>query len=101
MDPAFAERKKGRAAIHWASRNGCLEVLVWLIEEKGIDKDCEMSDGTTPFMRAAWMGHLELCEYLVKIANCDIHRENKYRCFGCRFMENGVTVDICRRDIKT
>ena len=80
MDPAFAERKKGRAAIHWASRNGCLEVLVWLIEEKGIDKDCEMSDGTTPFMRAAWMGHLELCEYLVKVANCDIHRENKYRC---------------------
>jgi len=80
MDPAFAERKKGRAAIHWASRNGCLEVLVWLIEEKKIDKDCEMADGTTPFMRAAWMGHLEMCEYLVKVAKCDIHRENKYRC---------------------
>ena len=39
-----------------------------LIEEKNIDKDCEMADGTTPFMRAAWMGHLELCEYLVKVA---------------------------------
>ena len=71
------ECKKGRAAIHWASRNGCLKVIEWLIEEKNIDKDCEMADGTTPFMRAAWMGHLELCEYLVKVAKCDIHRENR------------------------
>jgi len=80
INPSYAERKKGRAAIHWASRNGCTKIIKWLVENKSIDKDCEMSDGTTPFMRACWMGHLETCEYLVREAKCDVHRENRYRC---------------------
>ena len=47
-------RKRMRNPLHWAARNGQLEVVKWLVQDKGVPIDLGTSDGTTPFMYAVW-----------------------------------------------
>jgi hypothetical protein len=56
-------------ALHSAARFGSMEVIIFLVEECGLDLDVEMfSDGfsTTPLYHAAEGSRPEVCEYLLK-----------------------------------
>ena len=83
-------KKDGRLALHWASRNGKLDVVKYLVEGglSGGSKlqaltpvTAETADGDTPFMLAAWQGHLELCKWLVARGGPSIpHAKNRWGC---------------------
>ena len=65
--------------LHWAARNGRLDVCKWCVYEKGVDVDVGTDDGTTPLHFATYNGQLETCRWLVQYG-CDINKENSYGC---------------------
>ncbi|CAK4286852.1 unnamed protein product [Aphanomyces euteiches] len=96
MDPAALQGKRGtvkltttftvsspgmrRNALHWAARNGHLEICQWLVLELGIPVDMPTADGTTAFHYAVWNDQLSMCEWLVSVARCNVHHLNSYGC---------------------
>jgi ankyrin repeat protein len=67
----------GRSALHWAARNGHLDVVRWLVDDCGCNSDTSSADGTTPFCLAAWQGHLAVCRFLAT-RGADVHRANSF-----------------------
>ena len=72
-------RKDGRAPLHWAARNGRLDVCAWLVS-RGADANRCTYDGDTPFNLAVWQGRDEVARYLVGAENADPKRRNRWGC---------------------
>ena len=73
-----------RHAIHWAGRNGRIEVLDWLIDEISIDPDIGTEDGTTALHFASYNGQLLTCKHLIeKCRNNNKININKLNSYGC------------------
>jgi ankyrin repeat protein len=72
--------KKIRHALHWAARNGRVEVCEWLIREKHVDVNIEADDGTVPVHFAVWTNNIEMVKWLVEVIDCDLHKLNAYGC---------------------
>ena len=46
--------------MHWAARNGHLEVVQYLVRSCHVDLEAATADGTTSFCWACWQGHLHV-----------------------------------------
>ena len=49
------KEKDGRTAMHWAARNGKIEVMDYFLKS-GVDVNVFTKDGTTPLMLACYGG---------------------------------------------
>ncbi|KAK1748374.1 ankyrin repeat domain-containing protein, partial [Skeletonema marinoi] len=55
----------GRTPLHWASRNGHLEVVKYLVSNcADVDINATTQDGTTAFCWASWQCHLHIMRFL-------------------------------------
>jgi len=87
--------------MHWAARNGHVEVCRWLFHSCGVAADVPaLKGGDTPFMLAAWMGHVEVCSFLVLEAGADPRHVNNWGCNAwhkaCRMDGAASSVDMLR-----
>ncbi|OWM82049.1 hypothetical protein CDL15_Pgr001623 [Punica granatum] len=55
-----------RGALHFAAREGKIEVCKYLLEELKLDVDTKDEDGDTPLIHAARQGHTETAKYLIE-----------------------------------
>ena len=74
MNPHATSAKDGRSAVHWGARNGMLGVVAWLVEACGVEPGLPTAEGDTPFMLAAWQGHMPVCAYLVECGDRECAR---------------------------
>lgn len=81
-----ARHRFGRQPIHWAARNGHVDVLRFVVVACGVPVDARTEDGTTALHLAAWRGHVEACRWLVEDAAADVHATNG---FGCNAIQVG------------
>ena len=61
---------EGRIALHYASRNGCTDIMRFLIEEKSCNVNSPDQSGVTPLHQAAQYGHSDTVSYLVSLSQC-------------------------------
>ena len=80
IDPQSTPRKDGRTALHWAARNGHLDVCKYLILSCHVDANLMTFDGDSSLMLAAWQGHLKLCKWLINEAKATPHQINRWGC---------------------
>ncbi|GBG31240.1 Ankyrin repeat domain-containing protein 17 [Hondaea fermentalgiana] len=85
LDPVNASQKARRGysmrtALHWAARNGHMDVVRWLVEDQASPADAVTGDGTTPLCFAAWQGHVEVCKYLIEKAGASPATSNSFGC---------------------
>lgn len=67
----FNERDDfGATPIHFASRNGHLECLKWLVTRSGVSPNAVARNGATAAHDAAAMGHLACLHYLLENTPC-------------------------------
>ena len=85
-----------RSALHWACRNGSVDVAALLIQEGGVDVDIRTSDATTPFHLAVWQGHLPLCRILVERWGADLHAVNDHGCNAIFWAASRGDVCMCK-----
>ena len=72
--------KRKRHSLHWAARNGHVEVSAYFIFKRGVSPDIPTEDGTTPLHYACMMSHLEMARWLVDEAHCDVNSLNSFGC---------------------
>ena len=92
------DNRSGRTAVHWAARNGHASLLEVLAERYAatVDLDVGTFDGTTPFQLAAWAGHRQVCELLLRRGSCDPGHVNSYGCNAIHFACIAGREDMCR-----
>ena len=91
----FNERDNyGATPIHFASRNGKLECLQWLVERSGISPNAVTMNGNTAAHDAAATGHVDCLEYLLLNTKCSITDANAEGAtvlhVACRFGQKEV-----------
>ncbi len=72
---------KGRTPLHYACRNGHLEVVRTLIEKYGANPATKAKQGVTPFQLAVWQNRFDVCRYLVE--ECGVVASDDVNIFGC------------------
>ena len=66
VDDFVTSRKaKGRTGLHYAARNGHLDIVKVLVEVYGANIHARAKHGVTPFQLAIWQNRLDVCKYLV------------------------------------
>jgi ankyrin repeat protein len=73
-------RSKRRRPLHFAARNGQLEVVRHLCEVAGADPDSRDSQEVSPFQLAVWQNWLEVAQYLVERHGVDPKQLNVFAC---------------------
>lgn len=71
---------RGRTALHYAARNGCLDAVQLLVETYGADPNPRAKQSVTPFQMAVWRNHLHVCQYLVNHCGVDPTQVNDFGC---------------------
>lgn len=73
LSPSMCEGKSngrgmtGRSALHFAARNGHLDVVRYLCEAcDGVDCDHRAKSNVSPFQLSVWQNHFEVARYLVE-----------------------------------
>ena len=72
---------QGRTPLHYASRNGHLQIVQVLIESYSANPQSLTKEGVTPFQLAVWQNHLHICKYLVH--TCHVIPSEDVNEFGC------------------
>ena len=92
------DKRSGRTAVHWAARNGHAALLEMLAVryKSAVNLDVATFDGTTPFQLAAWAGHKEVCELLLRLGACTPGHVNSYGCNALHFACIAGREDMCR-----
>mmetsp|Transcript_22796 Transcript_22796/g.36604 ORF Transcript_22796/g.36604 Transcript_22796/m.36604 type:complete len:189 (-) Transcript_22796:65-631(-) len=88
-------RADGRSALHWAARNGRLEVCRWLVETQAVDVDLKTNDGTTPLHWAVWQAHLTTATWLLE-AKADAFAMNAYGCTAIHWASLSGDLTVCK-----
>ena len=99
MDPsALQSCGNRRSPLHFAARNGHLEVCVYLVEECGCDPDILAAADVTPFQLAAWQLQMPVLQYLAP--RIQLHRSNAYQCYASHWValapSNESIVDVAK-----
>ncbi|KAH7652308.1 26S proteasome regulatory complex subunit PSMD10 protein [Dioscorea alata] len=55
-----------RTALHFAAREGRIEVCKYLLEDLKLDVDVKDEDGETPLLHASRQGHFDVAKYLLE-----------------------------------
>ena len=95
MQACVSGRKDHRNPLHWAARNGQLDIVKWLHADHGVDLDSPTSDGTTSFHWATWQGHFCTARWL-RDAGCDFRARNKYGCNSVHWAGLTGNLPMCR-----
>ncbi len=74
-----AQKKDGRTPLHFAARNGHVDVCRWLCS-RGACADAPTHDMTRPLHWAVWQARLGVCALLVDELGADVHARNSYGC---------------------
>ena len=59
-----AGTSSGMTALHWAARNGHYNMVLLLLDQEGIKRNCKDSFDITPMLGAAENGHIEIVQLL-------------------------------------
>jgi ankyrin repeat protein len=93
VPPGQVQQKDGRTALHWAARNGHLQVCRWLVR-CGISPDVRTHDGTAPLHWAVWQRRLDVCRWLVNEAGADLHAQNSFGCNAIQWAAQTASDDL-------
>ena len=74
---ANCKDKKGHIPLHYAARNGHLEVVKYFIVELHCDPMDKSSNGRTPLQYACYHGNLNIAQYLIREEHCNPSCEDK------------------------
>lgn len=77
--PTLASRRDGRAALHWACRNGQLESADFLVRTCHVNINAPTFDGSTPLMYAVFGANLKVAQKMVTWG-ADPHLQNSWAC---------------------
>lgn len=66
---------KLNSPLHFAAGCGCLDTIIWLLDDFGIDINIKNKFGCTVMHYACSGGHLDMCKYL-KSRNVNFHERN-------------------------
>ena len=62
----FARCNLGHTALHFASLNGHIDIVIYLIHTLGLDVNCTDNDMGTPLHCACQRGHRHIVDYLLQ-----------------------------------
>ena len=97
IDINYRDKKQwGLAALHYAARNGHLNMCQLLLSGRNIDVKSRDKDGNTIFHHAAKNGHLDICQLLISNPNVDINIQSNN---GTTALYDAVSrehLDICQ-----
>ena len=80
VDVPAVKKSRGRTALHYSCRNGCLEASRWLVEKADANVDPRAKHGVTPFQLAVWQNQLSICQWLVEEQGVDPCQVNDFDC---------------------
>ena len=80
VDTVATGKARGRTALHYACRNGHLDMARLLVERYGATADARAKHGVTPFQLAVWQNHLDICQWLVNECGVDASQTNDFAC---------------------
>jgi len=66
----------GRTPLIYASKNGRLEIMKYLIEECNANVEAKDKLGYTPLMRASMYDHFEIVKYLIEEHNANVEAKS-------------------------
>ena len=66
--------------LHWAARNGHLEICKVLVIKYDVPVDTLAKGGVVPLELAIWQCHLSTAIYLVEELNANPHHPNSWEC---------------------
>lgn len=100
-------RRDGRTSLHFACKNGQVDVIAYLLEERSrvarFDVDIATGDGTTPLHLACFSGHFSTIKLLIERYGADIQRKNDWGCGVAHWIamsvnpaQEEVVVQICQ-----
>jgi ankyrin repeat protein len=72
-------RRDGKTCLHYAARNGHLDCIRFLIQERGCPVHVKSGDGTTPLHMACYGVHKKVVHYLIE-KGADVHQVNDWEC---------------------
>ena len=87
--------------MHWAARNGHLDVVRYLVTEKNADVDARTFEGTTAFGWAVWRGRLEVARWLVEQGKCAFAAVNTFGCNAAMWCAQGAEEERDEREAKS
>jgi ankyrin repeat protein len=88
--------KRKRHSLHWAARNGHVDVSAYFIFDRMVSPDIPTEDGTTPLHYACMMSHLEMARWLVDDAHCDVNSLNSFGCNASQWCALAGCVPVMR-----
>ena len=77
--PKKLRRRDGKTCLHYAARNGKLECIRYLVEERSHAVDVRSGDGTTPLHMACFGAFPKVVQYFID-KGADIHAVNDWLC---------------------
>ena len=84
----------GRTALHYACRNGHLDVARYLVEKHNANVvPVEAHHGVTPFHLAVWRKHTDICMWLVNECGVDAGQANVFGCTAIHWL--GLIPNSC------
>ncbi|XP_038049998.1 ankyrin repeat domain-containing protein 39-like isoform X2 [Patiria miniata] len=90
-----ATDSSGYTALHYASRNGQLEIVRILLQHRANPNCATRSGGVTPLHRAAYSGHLDVVKLLLDRKASPSLRDQDGKCSLHKGAERGH-LDICK-----
>jgi ankyrin repeat protein len=72
-------RRDGKTSLHYAARNGKLECMRYLVEDRDHSVDIRSGDGSTPLHLACFGAYPQAVRYLID-KGADIHAINDWSC---------------------
>lgn len=71
----FDVKDKGKTPLHWAAKNGHMDIVEYLIQQQGLDADEQDNEGKTPLHYAVLEDHEEIVNFLTPV-HADVNMQD-------------------------